>query len=191
MERINVSTHATDLIDRFKYPETFGRNHVKTVLSDTHMNLNTWKEKLPCVSAAKAWGVQVLLNDAMSRNINGAYAPVLQKIYLGTDSIFAWAHELVHAADDYKNTLTCSTARTATAYEREEVIASFGGILLLQCLNRYEDMDFNWCFVTIREAHMRHFIIPKHVVPKLCEKYLKETCVRVQLILNTAGYRVC
>lgn len=136
-------------------------------------------DRLPLVEVARAWGLSVSLysfEDAPDRL--GYFTPG-QGIALGTENLSTWAHELVHAADHRLGQLV---SRTLEA----EVVAEFGGAILLECLGYTAESDRGGAYEYLRRHCERH----KRSLLGACTELLERTCGCVALLLDEAeGFR--
>jgi len=132
-------------------------------------------DRLPLVEVARAWGLSVSLysiEDAPDRL--GFFTPG-RGIALGTENLSTWAHELVHAADHRLGNLV---ARSLVA----EVVAEFGGAILLECLGYRSESDRGGAFAYLR----RHCEEKKRSLLGVCTELLDRTCGCITLLLDEA-----
>lgn len=130
---------------------------------------------LPLVEVARAWGLSVSLysfEDAPDRL--GYFTPG-QGIALGTENLSTWAHELVHAAD---HRLGNRVARSLDA----EVVAEFGGAILLECLGYTAESDRGGAYRYLE----RYCEKEKRNLLGVCTELLDRTCGCIALLLDEA-----
>jgi hypothetical protein len=132
-------------------------------------------DRLPLIEVARSWGLAVSLfahEDAPDRL---GYFASGRGIGLGVENLSTWAHELVHAADDRRGQ---KVAKTLAA----EVVAEFGGAVLLECLGFTAESDRGGAY-----EYLRHFCEKeKRNLVKACTELLDRTCGCVALILEEA-----
>jgi antirestriction protein ArdC len=106
---------------------------------------------LPLVSVASTWGLSVETYDgAGARNLG--YYRHGQGIALGVENLATWAHELVHAADDRRGTITKRSGQQLD----NEVVAELGGAVLLQCLGHDHESDTGGAWKYIERYADKH-----------------------------------
>lgn len=130
---------------------------------------------LPLVEVARAWGLSVSLysiEDAPDRL--GFFTPG-RGIALGTENLSTWAHELVHAADHRLGNLV---ARSLDA----EVVAEFGGAILLECLGYTAESDRGGAYRYLE----RYCEKEKRNLLRVCTELLDRTCGCITLLLDEA-----
>jgi len=138
----------------------------------------TFIETLPLIEVARSWGLDVMTYAGAGSARRGFYRRG-EKIGLGVENLSTWAHELVHAADDRLGTLNPSGGQQLD----NEVVAEFGGAILLECLGYETESDRGGAFEYIEgyaKAHKRH-------VSGVCTEFLERTCHCVALLLDTAA----
>lgn len=132
-------------------------------------------DRLPLIEVARAWGLSVSIysiEDAPDRL--GFFTPG-RGIALGTENLSTWAHELVHAADHRLGKLV---TRSLAA----EVVAEFGGAILLECLGYTAESDRGGAFAYLQ----RHCEEKKRNLLGACTELLDRTCGCVALLLEEA-----
>lgn len=132
-------------------------------------------ESLPLIEVARSWGLTVetySLMDAPDRL--GFYAPG-RGIGLGVRNLGTWAHELLHAADHRLGNLV---VRSLDA----EVVAEFGGAVLLECLGYTGESDRGGAYEYLKRYAARE----KRNLLGACSELLDRTCSSVALILESA-----
>jgi len=130
-------------------------------------------DRLPLVEVARAWGLSISLysfEDAPDRL--GYFTPG-RGIALGTENLSTWAHELVHAAD---HRLGNRVARSLDA----EVVAEFGGAILLECLGYAAESDRGGAYDYLR----KHCEKAKRNLLGACTELLDRTCGCIALLLD-------
>jgi hypothetical protein len=132
-------------------------------------------DRLPLIAVARSWGLAVSLyahEDAPDRL--GYFTPG-RGIALGVENLSTWTHELVHAADHRLGN------RLAPALDAE-VVAEFGGAILLECLGYTQESDRGGAYDYLRrhcEKHRRNLL-------GACTELLDRTCACVTLLLDEA-----
>jgi hypothetical protein len=132
-------------------------------------------DRLPLVEVAGAWGLSVSLyshEDAPDRL--GYFTPGVG-IALGVENLSTWAHELVHAADHRLGNLV---ARSLDA----EVVAEFGGAILLECLGYTSESDRGGAYRYLQ----RYCETEKRNLLGACTELLDRTCGCITLLLDEA-----
>ena len=132
---------------------------------------------LPLVEVARAWGLQVSTFAAEATGKLGYYR-YGQAIAIGVENLSTWAHELLHAADDRRGVLVRGRGQTLS----NEVVAEFGGAILLECLGHTTDSDRGGAYAYIQSYCQAH----KADVLTVCTDLLDRTCAAVALLLDTA-----
>jgi hypothetical protein len=132
-------------------------------------------DRLPLIEVARAWGLSVSLysfEDAPDRL--GYFTPG-RGIALGTENLSTWAHELVHAAD---HRLENRVTRSLDA----EVVAEFGGAILLECLGYTAESDRGGAYDYLRRQCEKQ----KRNLLGACTELLDRTCGCITLLLDEA-----
>jgi antirestriction factor ArdC-like protein len=132
-------------------------------------------DRLPCIEVAHTWGLSVSLysiDDAPDRL--GYFSPG-RGIALGVENLSTWAHELIHAADHRLGNLV---ARSLDA----EVVAEFGGAILLECLGYSAESDRGGAYEYLK----RHCEKAKRSLLGACTELLDRTCGCITLLLDEA-----
>jgi hypothetical protein len=133
-------------------------------------------DRLPLVEVARAWSLSVSLysfEDAPDRL--GYFTPG-RGIALGTENLSTWAHELVHAADHRLGNLVAQSLDA-------EVVAEFGGAILLECLGYAAESDRGGAYNYLR----RHCETAKRNLLGACSELLDRTCGCISLLLDEAA----
>src|SRR5207244_21962 len=86
------------------------------------------------LEVARHWG---LLVKAIGPATCNGYYRYDTEIGIGVDSFSTWSHELVHAADDRLHNLSRGRGQALD----NEVVATFGSAILLQCLGYTVESD--------------------------------------------------
>jgi antirestriction protein ArdC len=132
-------------------------------------------EALPLVAVARDWGLSVgTYSIADNPKALGYFVPGLG-IGLGTENLSTWTHELVHAADHRLGTYTEGEIAS-------EVVAEFGGAILLACLGYKEASDPGGAYHYIEGYCKKH----KRKVLSVCTELLERTCRCVAYLLDEA-----
>lgn len=132
-------------------------------------------DRLPLVEVARSWGLTVALHayeDSPGRL--GYFAEGLG-ISLGVENLSTWAHELIHAADSRLGTLVHGKLAA-------EVVAEFGGAILLECLGHSVESDRGGAYAYIR----RHAEEENRNPLGVCTELLDRTCGCVAFLLEEA-----
>lgn len=132
-------------------------------------------DRLPLIQVARSWGLSVSLysfEDAPDRL--GYFMPG-RGIGLGTENLSTWAHELVHAAD---HRLGNQVARSLDA----EVVAEFGGAILLECVGFTTESDRGGAYGYLRRLCEKE----KRSLVGACTELLERTCGCIGLLLDEA-----
>jgi hypothetical protein len=132
-----------------------------------------WITALPFYNVATAWGITVESYNGQKGKALGYYSSN-GTIALGTQNLSTWAHELVHAADGRNGKLWGSDKAPA------EVVAEFGGCILLECLGLSTDSDRGGAY-----EYIKHYSDGKPM--QALTKLINRTCEAVALILDTAA----
>ncbi len=136
-----------------------------------------WLESLPLRSVAESWGLSVDAYNGQAGGSQGHYRHGVA-IALGVENLSTWTHELCHAADDRAGTLTRANGQQID----NEVVAEFGGAILLEILGHETESDRGGCWNYIAGYATEHNREPVSV----CQELLNRTCNAVALILDTA-----
>lgn len=130
-------------------------------------------DRLPLIEVARAWGLSVSLyahEDAPDRL--GYFTPGLG-IALGVENLSTWAHELVHAADHRLGNLVAHSLDA-------EVVAEFGGAILLECLGLTAESDRGGAYGYLQ----RYCEKEKRNLLGACTELLERTCGCITLLLD-------
>lgn len=136
-----------------------------------------WLESLPLRSVADQWGLSVAHYNGHQGGALGYYRHG-QAIAMGVKNLSTWCHELVHAADDRRGTIRRVPGQDLS----NEVVAEFGGAILLSILGQPIDADLGGCYEYLQAYAGKE----NQKVLNVCTKFLKRTCEAVQLIIETA-----
>lgn len=137
-----------------------------------------WIEELPLIEVAQAWNINVGTYTHNGNAPLGFYrysAAGDKAIMLGTENLSTFTHELVHAADHRLNKLHGSKAH-------REIVAEFGGAVLLECLGRHTEADLGGAYDYIKSYAQDE----KKSEVQCCMHLLRRICGCVDLILTTA-----
>jgi len=130
-------------------------------------------DRLPLVEVARAWGLSVSLYSIEDAPDRLGYFTPGRGIALGTENLSTWAHELVHAADHRLGNLV---ARSLDA----EVVAEFGGAILLECLGFAAESDRGGAYTYLR----RYCEKARRNLLGACIELLERTCGCITLLLD-------
>jgi hypothetical protein len=132
-------------------------------------------EGLPLVHVARSWGLSVALHSYEDSPGRLGYFAEGLGISLGVRNLATWAHELIHAADSRLGTL--ERGKLAA-----EVVAEFGGAILLECLGHPAESDRGGAYAYIK----RHCDEEKRNPLGACTELLDRTCDCVAFLLEEA-----
>ena len=132
-------------------------------------------EQLPLIEVACSWGLAVETYSQEDSPDRLGFFAAGRGIGLGVRNLSTWTHELVHAAD-YR--LGCNPRPGLDA----EVVAEFGGAILLECLGETVESDRGGAYAYLK----RHCEKEKRNLLGACTELLDRTCSSVALILETA-----
>ncbi|HBL26181.1 MAG TPA: hypothetical protein DD490_05025 [Acidobacteria bacterium] len=133
-------------------------------------------DSLPVVEVARSWGIEIVTYSGRVGSAQGFFTP--GQIGLGVRNLGTFAHELIHAADHRLSTITHGRGQQLD----NEIVAEFGGAVLLECLGFTSESDRGGAFAYI-EGYCR-----KHSRPLIAAvtELVDRTCNCVALILETA-----
>jgi hypothetical protein len=151
----------------FGIEQTEGAELPKTESSD-------FVDSLPFIEVARKWGLNVEIFNGRAGGKLGFYGRG-QVIALGVENLSTWAHELMHAADDKLGNL-----KERGQHYRSEVVAEFGGSVLLHMLGLEHDADKGGCWNYISSYCAREQKEPISV----CMSVLKRVCDSIEFILT-------
>jgi hypothetical protein len=134
-------------------------------------------ESLPLVEVARSWGIEVVTYSGSGAGALGYFSHGGQ-IGLGVRNPSTWAHEMIHAADHRLATIS----RGAGQKLDNEIVAEFGGAVLLECLGLSGESDRGGAFEYIQSYCRKHERSLMSAVTELVDR----TCNCVALILQTA-----
>ncbi len=134
-----------------------------------------WIESLPLLDVAKSWGLDVSAFNGRNHAAEGQYWHD-KAIRLGVKNLLVWAHEMIHASDHRLHGLT------GGQHMDQEVIAQFGGSILLQCLGLDVESDPGDCWRYI-QSYVKG---TKKSTVSACTKLLNRTCKAVANVLEQA-----
>jgi hypothetical protein len=132
-------------------------------------------DALPLVHVARSWGLTVALHSYEDSPGRLGYFAEGLGISLGVRNLSTWAHELIHAADARLKTLVRGKLVA-------EVVAEFGGAILLECLGHTVESDRGGAFKYIRRQAEEEKRNPLSV----CTELLDRTCGCVAFLLEEA-----
>ena len=124
---------------------------------------------------ARSWGLAVAAHSYEVRQGRLGYFAEGLGISLGVRNLSTWAHELIHAAD----------ARLRTSERGKlaaEVVAEFGGAILLECLGHPLESDRGGAYEYIQAALDEEKRNPLGA----CSELLDRTCGCVAFLLAEA-----
>jgi hypothetical protein len=130
---------------------------------------------LPLVEVARSWGLAVAVHSYEDSPGRLGYFAEGLGISLGVENLATWAHEFIHAADARLGTLVHGKLAA-------EVVAEFGGAILLECLGHTVESDRGGAYEYIR----RHAEEEKRNPLGVCTELLDRTCGCVTFLLEEA-----
>ncbi len=136
----------------------------------------SFRDSLPLLDVAKAWGLTVNVYNAKRTGALGWYRHG-KAIAVGVENLATWAHELIHAADDKAGKLVESGQ-----HWRSETVAELGGAILMMVMGYDTDADLGGAWAYIQKYATTASIDPI----KACMDVLKRTCEAVTMILDEA-----
>jgi hypothetical protein len=132
-------------------------------------------DRLPLIEVARSWGLTVALHSYEDNPGRLGYFAQGLGISLAVENLGTWAHELVHAADARRGNLV---GRSIDA----EVVAEFGGAILLECLGYTVESDRGGA-----DKYIRWFCTKEKRNPLgVCTELLDRTCDCVAFLLEEA-----
>ena len=134
-----------------------------------------WIDSLPVIEVAKEWNLNVNTYNGEESNAAGYYTSN-GAIALGVRNLSTWAHELIHAADHKLNGLKAGQQLD------QEVVAEFGGAVLLKSLGMDNNADLGGAYKYVQHDAEKNNKDVLSVVLQL----INRTCEAVSLILDTA-----
>ena len=135
-------------------------------------------DALPLVDVARKWDLTVATFNGADAGKLGCYRHG-ESIALGVENRSTWAHELIHAADDRRGSITRKPGQQLD----NETVAEFGGAVLLECLGYTTESDRGGAYEYIESYAKQHERSPIAV----CSELIDRTCACVALILETAA----
>ena len=147
-------------------------------------------DALPLIEVARAWEIDVTTFHGPGADQRGFYRhrtelrtagtaqPTRQVIGLGVENVSTWTHELVHAADNRRGTLTRAHGQQLD----NEIVATLGGAVLLECLGHHGEADRGGAWEYISAYAKEH----KRQPVAVCTDLLDRVAACVALILETA-----
>lgn len=131
---------------------------------------------LPLVDVARSWNIEVVTYSGSGAGALGYFTP--RQIALGVRNPSTWAHEMIHAADYRLATITRGGGQKID----NEIVAEFGGAVLLECLGLSGESDRGGAFEYIQSYCRKHDRSLMSAVTELVDR----TCNCVTLLLQTA-----
>lgn len=135
-------------------------------------------ESLPLIEVARAWDIEVVTYSGSGSGTLGYFTHSGQ-IGLGVRNPSTWAHEMIHAADLRQATINRGRGQQLD----NEIVAEFGGAVLLECLGLSTESDRGGAFEYIQSYCRQHERSLMSAVTELVDR----TCNCVALILQTAN----
>lgn len=143
-------------------------------------NNQQFLDALPLIDVARQWGIDVKSYNGTGAAMAGyfQYSSLLpnQTIALGVRNLSTWAHEMIHASDHRLVNLQ------KTSKVSREIVAEFGGAILLQMLGHDHASDLGGCY----EYCKAHADAEKKSLVSVCIELLNRTCNAVANILENA-----
>jgi hypothetical protein len=134
-------------------------------------------DSLPLIEVARSWNIEVVTYSGSGAGALGYFSHGGQ-IGLGVRNPSTWAHEMIHAADHRLATLNKGRGQQLD----NEIVAEFGGAILLECLGLSTESDRGGAFEYIQSYCRQHERSLMSAVTELVDR----TCNCVALILQTA-----
>jgi hypothetical protein len=132
-------------------------------------------DSLPLIEVARSWGLAVALHSYEDSPGRLGYFAQGLGISLAVENLGTWAHELIHAADARLGTMVKGTVA-------REVVAEFGGAILLECLGYPAESDRGGAYAYIQWYCRKEKRNPIGV----CTELLDRTCACVAFLLDEA-----
>ena len=178
-ERENESGETTSgyAVYGFKTAAVFGYDQTEGDPIPAREESQKFVDSLPLIEVAREWGLRVATYCGDERGPAGQYAPG-SAIALGVENLSTWAHELIHAADDRNQ-----GGLKAGQQLDQEVVAEFGGAVLLEMLGMADAADRGGCWQYVAT----YAAAAKKEPLAVCQMLLDRTCKAVALIMETAA----
>jgi hypothetical protein len=132
-------------------------------------------DSLPLIEVARSWGLAVALHSYDDSPGRLGYFAQGLGISLAVENLGTWTHELIHAADARLGTMVQGTVA-------REVVAEFGGAILLECLGYPVESDRGGAYAYIQWYCRKEKRNPIGV----CTELLDRTCGCVAFLLEEA-----
>ena len=170
-------TEAGYAVYGFKTAAVFGCDQTEGDPIPAREESRKFIDSLPLIEVASEWGLRVATYCGDERGPAGKYAPGTA-IALGVENLSTWAHELIHAADDRNQ-----GGLKAGQQLDQEVVAEFGGAVLLEMLGMADASDRGGCWQYVAA----YAAAAKKEPLAVCQILLDRTCKAVALIMETAA----
>ena len=132
-------------------------------------------DRLPLIEVARSWGLTVAVHSYEDSPGRLGYFAQGLGISLAVENLSTWAHELVHAADARRGDLRGASLDA-------EVVAEFGGAILLECLGETVESDRGGAYRYITRLCEEKKRNPLGA----CTELLDRTCGCVAFLLEEA-----
>ena len=142
-------------------------------------------DALPFASVAHKWGLRLDTYNGASKGPRGRYwkGADTAGIALGVENLATWAHELIHAADDRAQLKATGKGLKSGQQLNQEVVAEFGGAVLLEMAGLKSDSDRGGCFEYVKAYAAAE---GKEAV-SVCMSLLNRVAAAVALVVETAA----
>ena len=139
---------------------------------------------LPLLEVAQEWKVNVVPYEGSKHLPAGQTLldkanPEFVAIALGVSNPSTWAHEMIHVSERRLGSLTATNGQEW----RNEVVAEFGGAVLLETLGLTQEADRGGCWYYISEYSAKADVTPYEAIGILTHRILNA----VTNILDTAA----
>lgn len=135
-------------------------------------------KNLPLREVAEKWELNISSYNGKNSNTLGYYRHG-KEIALGVENLSVFMHELVHAADDRLGTLVKQNGQV----ESNEVVAEFGGNVLLKILGYEKDVDLGGAWEYIK----KYVGDDDTKTIKRVSKLINRICACVNLVLEESN----
>lgn len=161
----------------FKTAAVFGYDQTEGEPIAAREESKKFVDSLPLIEVAREWGLSVATYCGNENAPRGKYSFACS-IALGVENLSTWTHELMHAADDRIQ----GGLKTGQQLD-QEVVAEFGGAVLLEMLGMADESDRGGCW----EYVAAYAASAKKEPLAVCQMLLDRTCKAVALIMETAA----
>jgi hypothetical protein len=140
-------------------------------------------DRLPLLEVAKAWGIAVDAVPVEVLDAHGLYrwrqdgSTLVERIFLASENLAIWTHELVHAAHNRLGKLA------GRPEEEREAVAQLGATILLEALGYREESDRGSTWQYLQHYAADH---AASATLALALRMVEEACECVESILTAA-----